>query len=435
MKESLNRNLKKYVLPSMIITTMGVFHNIIDGYFIGQNIGDSGLAAINISLPILALINSLATGIGLGGAVSLAFNHGRGDQEASKKSMGNTISLLVLVSILVTIFLAIFKKKLLIFLGANERTLPLALDYITIIGLGSIFQIITLGTNPLIRNIDEPIRAMAFVLAGLCLNIILNNIFVINLGLGLIGVGLATILGQGLSAMLSIFNLFTDKTQPLEKEYMKLDRDITKHILKLSTSSFGSAYLPYAVIVLTNWQIIKYGGDHALAAFSILSYASQIVAASLQGVGYGAQPLISFYKGSNKSRLIKHLKDVTLKLMLGLAGIFVILAIIIRNKIPFWFGASPAAADIIRVDMIISSISFMPSAIVKFTQAYFYALDRPKTSNILIYLELLLVTPLLLQLLPLKYGLSGVWYTTPVSQIILALVAWRLLKTDKLQTI
>lgn len=435
MKEILNRNLRKYIIPSMIITMLGVFHNIIDGFFIGQHIGDTGLAAANLSLPIVALINSIAIGIGIGGAVTLAISQGQNNMDKSKKAMGNTITLLVLAAIILTVLISIFKGSFLRFLGANETILPLAIDYIRILALGSIFQILTLGTNPLIRNIDEPIRAMLFIIAGLVLNMFLNNVFVNTMGLGLTGVALATILGQSLSALLSLFNIAIDRHQPIDRFDLRLDGKVTKEILKLSTSSFGSAFLPYAVIVLTNWQIIKYGGNHALAAYSILSYASQIVASMLQGIGYGAQPLISFYNGSGKVRLIKYLKKKTLKTMVLFSGIAMLIAIVIRDLVPIWFNASSDAAAIIEVDMIISSIAFIPSAIVKFSHAYFYALNKPKTSNILIYLELLFITPLLLYLLPLTFGLNGVWYTTPVSQIILAIIAYNLLKTDNLKDV
>lgn len=435
MKDILNKNLRKYIIPSMIITTLGVFHNIIDGFFIGRHIGDTGLAAVNLSLPIIALINSVAVGIGIGGAVNFAINQGRGDIENSKKSMGNTITILFISAILLTFFISIFKTNLLKFLGANTITLPLATDYIKILALGSVFQIIALGTNPLIRNINEPIKAMVFILAGLVLNLFLNNYFVKELNLGLTGIALATLLGQCLSAMLSLFNLAIDKLRPLDVDNLKINKKITKNILKLSTSSIGSAFLPYAVIVLTNWQIIKYGGDYALAAFSILSYVSQIVTAMLLGISYGSQPLISFYNGSEKLRIIKHLKERTLKTMILIAGISMLIAIVLRDVVPIWFGASPDATAIIEIDMVIASLSYIPAAIVKFTQSYFYALNEPKRSNILIYIELLLITPLLLHTLPLIFGLNGIWYTTPISQIILAVLAFNLLKKDKVKNV
>ena len=423
MKVVLKKNLSRFIVPSMVISVLSVFHNIIDGYFVGKYIGDTGLAAINLSIPIIAIITSIATGIGMGGGVVFSNKLADKDEESLSNIVGNTLSLLFISSILIITILLLSQDTILNFLGAEGAVFDLAYVYVTIITIGSFFQVISVGSNPLIRNNDKPIVAMIYILIGLFLNFILNYIFLKVLNLGLAGIGFATILGQSVSAILSLFNLFTDIDISISKKDLIPNRDLCKNILKLSITSFGSAYLPFAIIVFTNWQIIEYGETHALAAFIILSYVSQIVSAILQGVAYGAQPLISYYNGLEKQRVISQIKKITLALMVNLALGFMALAFLLRTSLPTWFGVSQGAYDIIKVDMIIASISYVPLALVTFTRSYFYAIEKSKYSNILVYLELIVIVPLLLKVLPLKFGLSGIWYTTPASQIILALIA------------
>lgn len=422
-KKALDREFWKYILPSILITTLGVFYGIVDGLFIGRARGDHGLAAINIAWPITAIVTSTAMGIGIGGAVLMSIKRGEGKLREIRQAKGNTILLLGLLTILLTVFLYTFSSPILRFLGAEGQIYTYALDYVKIISLGSIFQIFSVGINPILRNDEKPKLAMAFMLIGLIANIYLDWLFIMRLDLGLSGAALATIIGQGLAAFLSTISIIKPKKNRLMVEDLRLDKNYIKDIIKIGLSPFGLSFAPSLIIVLTNWQAIRYGGNNAVAAYSILGYSIQTVQSMLQGIGDGVQPLISYYNGSNMPKNIIYIRNKSLRFGVVLSLLVTVSFIVLNKRIALIFGASSKVSEMVGQGIIISSLTFVFTAIVRFGCSFFYAVNKIKISSLLVYLEPLIISPIMLWLLPKYFGINGIWASLPATQFIMAVLS------------
>lgn len=431
MNNNLNKQFWKYVIPSMCITTLGVFYGIVDGFFIGRTVGDAGLAAINMAWPITALITATATGIGIGGSVLMSTRQGEDNTIGVRKSRGNTIFLLVILTILYTSIFSIFTRQILSFLGTKDEILKLALEYTVVIAFGCGFQIFSIGINPILRNSGKPNLAMSFMIIGLIVNIILDGVFIQVFGWGLFGAAFATVVAQGFAAILSLIALFTDKERLIYIIDCKPDKLTLQNIFKIGVSPFGLSFAPSAIIIITNWQALNYGGTTAVAAYSILSYGVVTIQSMLQGAGEGVQPLISYYNGAKDQEAISYLQKKTLQFTMVVAGILTVVFILIRKMFPVIFGASLEASTIVYSGMLISSLSFVFTGLNRFTCALFYAVNRSRSSNLLVYLEPLIISPILLFLLPIIWGTNGIWIALPATQIIISIISIYLLNRYK----
>ena len=196
-----------HVLPAMLAFLFSGLYTIVDGFFIGQNMGDVGLAAINIAFPLASVIQAVGTGIGMGAAVQIAICRGEGDLRRERRLLGNTIALLTVATLVLTAALMGLSRPILILFGAQGQVLTAGLSYIRIIGLGAIFQLLGTGLTPLIRNYGGNFTAMAAMIAGFMTNIILDALFVSAWGMGMAGAALATIIGQGVTSAPCLISL------------------------------------------------------------------------------------------------------------------------------------------------------------------------------------------------------------------------------------
>ena len=423
MDKSIKKNFWKYVIPSMFTCLLSGIYCLVDGLFIGRAVGDAGLAGINIAWPIAALILAIGTGIGIGGSVLMSNYVGRNQQNKARLARGNTIVLLVLAALILTIIIYSFIEPILRILGATDEVYDTALIYCKIFVLGSIFQLLGTGFTPILRNMGHVFFAMVIMILGFVTNIILDYILIIVLNLGMAGAAIATVTGQALVVLASLFIMFNKKNPLALKDY-KLDSYIISRIFRVGLSPFGLSLSPSIIIIFANWQCIKYGGNIAVAAYAVLSYVMSTAQLLVQGVGEGTQPLISYYKGAKKLDVIHYIRRKTISLAVIIGIAFGIVMVVIKTTIPQIFGASPEASVIIVNSLPIFSISFPLMAISRASSAYFYGIQHANYASILVYLEPLVITPLSMMLLPLIFNLNGVWLAMPVTQGFVVLTAW-----------
>lgn len=421
LSNQIEKQFMKFVLPSMLTMLLQGLYIIIDGFFVGQSIGDIGLASINIAWPIAAIIMSIGTGIGTGGAVNMSLAQGKGNKKASNIARGNTISLLLIASIILTIIFGFNYEKILSLLGATGEMHFQAARYAKFIVIGCIFQIFATGLTPLLRNSKKAIEAMIIMIVGLVLNIILDAVFIMVLNKGMEGAALATIIAQGITALLCIIIIIKDKDNKIKlKEFILVKGEVEK-ILRTGLSPFGLCLSPSIIIVFNNFQCLKYGGDIAVAAYSVISYVIGTGQLLLSGVGEGIQPLISFCSGGNLFESMKIIKRKATIFVLSLSGILLSVMIFLRDVIPKVFGSSPEATEIMSSGLVITSVALPCIALVKLASSYFYAVGESTYSSIIIYGDPVLITPILLLILPRLFNLQGIWITLPLAQFIMSL--------------
>lgn len=408
-----------YIFPSMLSFVLTGVYSIVDGIFVGRATGDIGLAAINIAWPLVALIISLGTGIGIGASVIMSISLGQGNHEKAVKTEGNAFFLLFSGSLLLTLLLFLFGRPLLLLLGASGELLSPALTYLRYILLGSVIQTLSSGMVPLMRNHGASFYAMCAMASGCVLNIILDYVLVMVFPLALKGAAIATVLGQLVTLLFGLsFYLKKDNRFPLS--CLLPDKEIVQSILRVAVSPFGLTYLPSVTIILMNLQTMKYGGEEAVSAYAVLAYIISFMELLVQGIGDGSQPLLSLNHGSGDTKTLKLYTRWTFTLGILFGSLGALLFFLLRDFIPVFYGTSGQAGEYIINAAPAFALVMAFYGLTKPTVSYLYATHRIVRSNLLVYGEIVL-TLLFIFILPSLFGLKGVWYTIPAVQAILAL--------------
>lgn len=417
----MRKQFYKYVIPSVLAFALSGVYAIVDGFFIGNSVGDIGLAAINIAYPITALIQSIGTGIGIGGSVELSINIGKNDIKAQKSYFTATIFMLILASILCTAILYFSSPRLLTVFGAEGELHSYAMDYISIIILGSVFQIMGTGLVPLIRNVVTSSAAMLAMLVGFATNIILDYTLIYIYSLGIAGAAIASITGQGLTMAICIGILAKKSNYFSVTAIGSLSGfiDLVKHIIAVGLSPFGLTFSPNITLIVINKSAIVNGGDVAVSCYAVIAYILCVVQLLLQGVGDGCQPILSRYYGEGNKKLLKLNRSIAYRFTFALSLVCTVLMIVLRSQIPILFGTSESVAKACANAFPIFSAGLIFFGFTRVTTSYFYATQHSLPAYVLIYGEPVLLFIILL-FIPHIFGINGVWAATPIVQVIMA---------------
>lgn len=420
-----------FVLPSMLAFAFSGLYSIVDGLFIGRNIGDAGLSAINFAYPLVVLIQATGTGIGLGGAVGMSISFGKKDIQSEKKYLGSTLTLLAIACLVLTAFLLLFMHPILVAFGAKDTVLKYASEYLYWIVLGSSFQILANGFAPIIRNLKRPALAMFAMILGFITNIILDWLFVSVFKYGMKGAAWATIIGQFITVLPCIPFIYKN-IRSLETSDFKPNSKLRTSIFSTGLSPFGLAVAPYIILIMMNKFSMKYGGVQAVAAYSVVSYVVSFIQLLLQGIGDGCQPLISFYTGQKETLKAIQTRDFAYKFSLAIAGAYSIVVFLLRVQIPILFGASTEVAKITASILPLFCLTFLFYSFTRITTSYFYATHQNRLSYFIIYGEPIVILVLLSLILPRIFGITGVWLSVPSAQLIAVLLGvFFVLKADR----
>ena len=427
-RKSIEKQFLKYVVPSMFTMLLTGFYTIVDGFFVGRAIGDVGLAAINIAWPITAVMLAVGTGIGTGGSVLMSTHRGENNYPAACRAKGNTVSLLVLASLLLTVLFLFVYPPLLRVLGAADQVYTAASEYVFVIICGAALQIFGTGFTPLLRNSRKTITAMVIMVVGLVTNIVLDWWFIMGLQMGMRGAALATITAQGLVAVFSFIVLCRESDPRLQFKpaHFVLRPALCSRILQTAISPFGLSLSPSIILIFNNLQCLAYGGEAAVAAYSVSAYIVESVTLLLSGIGEGIQPLISYFNGAREYDSMNSIKQKCLRLALCISTALSCVLILVRNLVPVAFGTSPAASALMAHALIWSAVSFPFIAVAKLFSSYFYAVGENSLALFMIYADPCCFTPLLLFVLPLLFAIDGIWIALPGAQALLVLSLFRL---------
>ena len=306
-KEPLGRLLMKLALPTVAAQIINMLYNIVDRIYIGHIPGEGALAltGVGVCMPLILIVSAFAAFVGYGGAPRASIFMGKGDYESAEKTLANCFLLQILVSAVLTAVLLLWNRNLLLTFGASENTIEYGVSYMNIYAIGTIFVQMTLGMNTFITAQGFAKTGMLSVLIGAVANIILDPVFIFGFDLGVRGAALATILSQAMSCAWVLSFLFGKKTQlKIRRKFLRLEPQIFLPSLALGLSTFVMQASESIISVCFNSSLLKYGGDVAVGAMTILTSVMQFAMLPLQGLGQGAQPIISFnYGARNKDRV------------------------------------------------------------------------------------------------------------------------------------
>ena len=424
-ERSYERKFWKYALPSMLSQLLNSLFIIVDGFFIGQNLGDAGLAAINVAWPMVALIQAVSMAIGTGGAVRIAINEGRKDSSAARNAQNNGIFMLAASSLIFGLGFYFTYPFILPHLGANEELYPLAAEYMEVVCIFASCQVMTSGLLPLLRGAGKTMEAMSLTILGLLGNIWLDWLYIHHYHWGMAGAALATAISQGVCAIPSLIILLLRKGEKPARFQPRAREMLT--IFYYGISAFGLTISGSVLILMGNLQALRYGGTTGVAVYAILSYVLGSVIPLVSGVGEGLQPLLGNAYGAYDWNAIGKLRKKGVLLAVETAIACSLVCWIFRKDLPAVFGASPEAAMEAGSAMWTIVIAFPLMALVRFICSYFCALGMPRASSILAYGEPLAAQPLFLFLLPLVFSLEGVWLSYPAAMVLMTIISFWLL--------
>ncbi|MGL5415533.1 MAG: MATE family efflux transporter [Clostridium sp.] len=421
---SIGKLLFSLALPAIIAQLVNVLYNIIDRVFIGRMpSGEMAIAGVGVAFPILMIVSAFSALIGMGAAPLAAIKMGEKDNDGAEKIMSNSFSSLILVGILLTGVFLVFKTPILNAFGAAPETIGYATDYLSIYLFGTIFIQIALGMNAFITTQGFAKIAMSTVMIGAIINIILDPIFIFGLNLGVKGAALATVCGQFVSAIWVLKFLFGNKSiLKIRKEYLMPEMKIMIGVLALGVAPFIMQATESLVIITMNNQLLKYGGNLAVGAMTIMSSIMQIIILPIVGLSQGAQPIISYNYGAKNIDRVKKCFKLLLFSSVGFTTIMWALTMSMPQMFVKLFNSNPELLETTSWSMRIFFLGIFIFGAQMACQQTFLALGQAKISLILALLrKMVLLVPLAL-ILPnfFENKLMGVLAAEPFSDVIAA---------------
>ena len=306
--EPIGKLLFKLSIPTVVAQLINMLYNIVDRIYIGHMPGDGSLAltGVGVCMPLIMLVSAFAALVSSGGAPRASIFMGKQDNESAEKTLGNCFSLQVIVSLILTMVLLIWNEELLLAFGASENTIGYAADYMSIYAIGTLFVQMTLGMNTFITAQGFTKISMISVLIGAVCNIALDPLFIFGLHMGVKGAALATILSQAISCVWVITFLCSKKTRlHIRRKNIRLQAKIILPCIALGSAAFIMQASESVISICFNSSLLRYGGDIAVGAMTIMVSVMQFAMLPLQGIAQGAQPITSYNYGAKNADRVK----------------------------------------------------------------------------------------------------------------------------------
>jgi len=318
--EPVGRLLFRLALPTITAQLINMLYNIVDRIYIGHMPGDGDLAltGVGVCMPIIMFISAFAALVSSGGAPRASIFMGRGDIDSAERTMGSCFSLQLVVSLVTTVLILVFHRDLLLAFGASTNTIEYAAAYMRVYALGTVFVQLTLGMNAYITAQGFAKFGMVTVMVGAVCNIVLDPLFIFVLDMGVRGAALATILSQAISCLWVLsFLLGKRTTLRLKKETLPIRGRLVLPCIALGLAPFIMQSSESIISVCFNSSLLRYGGDIAVGAMTILTSVMQFAMMPLQGLAQGAQPITSYNYGARNTQRVKQTFRLLLTVSLG----------------------------------------------------------------------------------------------------------------------
>ena len=409
-----------YVLPSIIGILIVGSYSIVDSIFIGQYGGKTGLAAVSLTWPLVMLFGALGDMLGTGAGILISQSRGAGNLSKARQIFGNMFFLQLIVCLATTIPCIYYLKDLLIFFGANDTLLPISLPYAIILVYGSFAAMMALGLASVIRNDGRPALAMIITSISLILNLILDYLFIFIFDTGLEGAAWATLIAQITGGGIALIYFATPWTSlRYGKDMWKIKSGMFNRILISGVPTLGTQLSIIGMLFLHNYQSLKYGGVDGLAVYTFIGAVESVGSLFMTGLALGVQPLVAYLYGQKKFKEQNIIGNMGYLFAFISGLILVCFSILGRNIFPTWFNLSNDVLGMASHGLLISSTAFVLLGVIRVAGFYYQATGKIKEASLLIYGDACFALPLCLFILPLWFGLDGVWLAMPVSRVLL----------------
>ena len=422
--------LKSLAIPAIIANLVNALYNVVDQIFIGQGIGYLGNAATNIAFPITTMCLAIGLTLGIGGASNFNLELGKGYPEKSKHTAGTAASTLIIIGIILCITVRIFLEPLMIGFGATDKILEYSMEYTGITSYGIPFLLFSIGVNPLVRADGNAKYSMIAIVTGAILNTILDPLFMFVYNWGIAGAAWATVISQIISALLLLIYFPKFKSVKFSLNDFIPQLHYLKRIISLGFASFIYQFSNMIVLVTTN-NLLKiygknsiYGSDIPIAVFGIVMKINVIFIAIVLGLVQGAQPIFGFNYGAKNYHRVRETMRLLLKVTFSIATILFIIFQVFPKQIISLFGEGDKlyfefAIKYMRIFLAFISLNSIQISIATFFPSIGKAI---KGATVSLTKQLIVLFPLLLTL-PRFFGVEGVIYATPLTDLVAFTVA------------
>ena len=418
--DNIKHLLFSFSIPAIVGMVVQALYNIVDRIYVGQGVGHIGLAAIAVTMPLLMTNMAFSVIVGVGSNALFSIKLGEGRRDLVEKIMGNAFLLLFLVPLLVILPCLIFPRQILSAIGTTPDLLPYSERYLRILMYGGVFAAMSPGINHFIRSDGHPRTSMFTQLLGAVLNTILYPIFIFVFHWGIEGAAWATVISQFVS-FVWVMSYFNSSITPLRFKVraMRLELGLVIKILAIGFAPFSMQMAMNVMNLVLNKQLLRYGGDMAVAVIGIVYSIIIMIMMPLQGINQGAQPIIGFNYGARNIDRVR----TAYWLAVRFATIFVTAGWLLIELIPGvfvrLFNSSDPELILLGSRALRLCSAMMP--IIGFqviTSNYFQAVGKPLQSTVLSLSRQFLILIPLLYILPPFWGVLGVYAALPLADVI-----------------
>jgi len=418
-----NKRIGPLLLKLAIPTTIGMIanslYNVVDTIFIGRGVGTLAIAGIGIVFPIQMIIMAIAQLFGMGAASMLSRSLGKKDYGRAANIAGNSFVASLAFGAFAAILVFIFLNPILKAFGATESILPFARDYLSVVAFGFIYFPFLVSSNNLVRAEGDAKNAMIVMLLATGINTALDPVFIFVLGLGIRGAAYATIIAQFCGFLyIVLYYALKRSALSIRIHHFRMKFVILKEMVSLGFASFIRQVSMSILIVVVNNSLKVYGGDIAIAVFSVVNRVIMFIIMPLFGVVMGAQPMIGFNYGAGKLGRVKETLRTSVITTFVIGAVFFIPFMIFPSAIIGLFSTDAALIEngIFPFRMIILLFPFIGFQIIG--AGFFQSIGKAVPSIVLsLTRQVLFLIPLIL-LLPMAMGLSGIWISFPIADFL-----------------
>ncbi len=409
--------LWKLALPTVTAQIINMLYNIVDRIYIGHipKTGAMALTGVGVCMPLIMIVTAFSAFAAYGGAPRSSIFMGKQDFKSAEKTLGNCFMIQIIISVILTLFLLAFNRSFLLAFGASENTIQYGVNYMNIYAVGTVFVQLTLGMNAFITAQGFAKTGMLSVLIGAVANIILDPVFIFGLGMGVQGAALATIISQAMSCIWVLVFLMGKKTNlKIRKENLRLEKEIILPCIALGISNFIMMASESVLSVCFNSSLLHYGGDIAVGAMTILTSVMQFAMLPLQGLGQGAQPIISYNYGARNAERVKGAFKLLLKVSLCYSVLLWIAVMIFPRGFTAMFTSDPELLNFTGNALRVYMACLLLFGIQVACQMTFISLGNAKASIIVAVMRKFIL------LIPLIYIMPLVFSSSPAMAVYLA---------------
>lgn len=422
--ESIGKLLMQYAVPAIIAMTAASLYNMVDSIFIGHGVGTMAISGLALTFPLMNLAAAFGSLVGVGASTLISVKLGQKDYDTAQRVLGNVFVLNILLGLVFTVVVMIFLDPILYFFGGSEQTISYARDYMQIILLGNVITHLYLGLNAVLRSSGHPQKAMYATIATVVINTILDPVFIYGFGWGIRGAAIATIVAQLLS-LIWLFKLFTNREELLHfhRGIFKLKRKIVFDSLAIGLSPFLMNLAACFIVILINQGLKKYGGDLAIGAFGIVNRLVFIIVMIVMGLNQGMQPIAGYNFGAQQYGRVNKVLKLTILYATIVTTFGFLVGVLVPDLVVSVFTSDAELVELSAKGLRIVVMFFPIIGFQMVTSNFFQSIGMAgKAIFLSLTRQMLILLPCLL-ILPHFFGVAGVWYSMPISDILASLIA------------